>query len=95
MLNSLDFTEANLTLFEALVRKFVEGLLHCVATLLSSFSCLVLFSVYFCVEVSLLAQTSSNCMPIKIEVLGHRNKSDKQVVPSGTPRQFHKFSIMV
>jgi len=30
-------------------------------------------------------------MPLKVKVLGHRKTPTKQVVLSGTPRQFHKF----
>jgi len=38
-----------------------------------------------------LAQTLNNFVHIKGKALGHRKKTVKQVVSSGTPRQFHKF----
>jgi len=40
------------------------------------------------VDLSLLAQTLDNCMQIKVEALQHQKERVKQVVSSGTPRQF-------
>jgi len=43
------------------------------------------------VRESLLAQTLNNFEQIKAKSLRHRKKTVKQVVSSGTPRQFHQF----
>jgi len=43
----------------------------------------------------LFAQTLDNFIQIKVEALGHRKKSVKQVVSLDAPKQFHKFLSVV
>jgi len=43
---------------------------------------------------SLLVQTLNNCMQIKVEALGHRQKHVRQVISSGTPLKVSCIFIM-